>query len=157
MCVCCFLLLLFLVWWWWCFGSILFLIVPFSYLNHREAQHECQAQSKSMPDTVLARSLQAIYDCESASAGFASLVDFTSIVVVLILSWACNSSTMSLRDFLFCFALFYRRFLENKKQKLKINDNTNYLWVEYVYTEKRKGEKQIWKQLLHEATILNEC
>lgn len=85
-CVCCFLLLLFLVWWWWCFGSILFLIVPFSYLNHREAQHECQAQSKSMPDTVLARSLQAIYDCESASAGFASLVDFTSIVVVLILS-----------------------------------------------------------------------
>lgn len=23
--------------------------------------------------------------------------------------------------------------------------------------KKRKGEKQIWRQLLHEATILNEC
>lgn len=53
----------------------------------------------------------------------------------------------------FCLFCFYRRFLENKKQKLKINDKTNYLWTEYVYTEKLKGEKQIWRQILHEASL----
>lgn len=89
---------------------------------------------KFRPDTEHEQEgCRQFYGCDSASVGFASL-DFTSLGVVLILRWACNSSTMALRDFfLLC---FYRRFLENRnlkknqnRQKLKINDKTICEWV----------------------------
>lgn len=120
------------------------------HLNHPARVK--QQVTKSQPDTEHEQeACRQFYGCDSASAGAASL-DFTSLGILLILRWACNSSTMALRDFLF---FSYRRFLENRnsKQNKASRQMTKQFVNKYVYTEKLKGGKTNWQTNIHEASL----